>query len=141
MPYKFAPIHVDLSEFGDGLFARCLHPRLQPYAATRRQKLAMASMAVKLGPRFDELAGKRPEDIPVDLRAQILEAAGGSLDVADELVRSLVIEWNVPDPYSGEVLKLPREDPSSLDRCPGPIADKIASVLQAALAEGADPNS
>lgn len=144
--YKYQPITVDLSAFGDGLFARCLHPKLQPSGVFKRQKAMFAKAAAELPPEL--LQRLQTEEVkldalPPDLVAKLAPHIASQMDVQDELLAALLMEWNLTCIYSGDLLPIPRaaQGADVLSRVPGEILEAIYTQIQAAMAEGPDPIS
>lgn len=156
MGYKYAPITVDLSEFGEGLYAKCLHPKLQPNGSFKAQQRAMTGAVGKLPPQLLQqvVAGELDFDkLSPEMKAQLAPLLIDQLEAQDDLVAACVLEWNLTDIYTGEALGVPlatkdakgplgvKAGNAIFERIPGGIVAAIYARLQKASQEETDPNS
>lgn len=146
--YRYEPVMVDLSEYGEGLFAKCLHPKLQPNGAAKDQQRTLMKAASSLPPDLLEKVATDQVDfdkLPMDLKLKLAPMLADQLEAQDELVAGCLLEWNVTSIYDGEAVPVPRlakgEGKAVFDRVPGGVIATIYARLQEALQEGADPNS
>lgn len=111
MAYKNATIQLDLAELDDffeGYYVKIRNPRLVPWEKRREAVLEMTSKDYK----------------------KIIQAT-------EDLVVYAVLEWNIEDIETGELLPVPSKDRTSLNKAPSEVTqylmDKIAEVfIQAA---------
>lgn len=70
---------------------------------------------------------------PLWLRATDLTNESGEELSATELAKLLIVEWNIEDPRTGEVLPLPKDDETAVERMPLGIARHLGQRLQEAI--------
>jgi hypothetical protein len=91
-----------------------------------------------------QAGGLTIETMPAETRLALAPFLVDQMDAQEEQLAALLLEWNVPDIYTGEPLPVPRADKSGravFDRAPGGIVQVLVAAVQQAMEAEVDPNS
>lgn len=97
MAYKYGPITIPFPDLGDDVQVTILDPRLLPW-----------SVKASLAERTQADPNKRFNS-----------------DSISDVINALVINWVVYNPFTGEPLGRPKDDPTAFLNCPSEIIEGI----------------
>jgi hypothetical protein len=103
MGYKDKNFKIDLSDLATGCFVEIKNPLLQPIDRNPRQV-------------------KKNEDGTPDEQDQI--------EASKEALAKLIVAWKMWDVNTEELLALPSEDATVLERCPQVIWNRVGQEIQ-----------